>query len=155
MSVLRRPVSSCVLVLSAVLLICGCAARNDSGTRPLRPNPCAGGAIPPENRQAPIVCIDDSQRVLRAYPDPVFVHDVNESDRVTPVEIQWFTTSGTGNVQVELETGCVTQKSCDRNGKWAAKAVRGANKRCKYDVWIEGDKNHDRLDPVVVITTCC
>ena len=38
MSVLRRPVSSCVLVLSAVLLICGCAARNDSGTREIIPN---------------------------------------------------------------------------------------------------------------------
>jgi hypothetical protein len=148
-----RLVPRFVLILAAALLISACAAR--PAPAPLRGNPCAGGAVPAENRQAPIVCIDDSGRKLRAYPDPVFVHDVKESDRITPVEIQWFTTSGLGDVEVQLEDGCVTEKQCDRHGKCSAKTIRGANKRCKYDVWIEGDKEHEKLDPVVVITTCC
>jgi hypothetical protein len=156
MSVVRL-VPRCVVVFAAVLLISACAARNAPapGPNPFRGNPCAGGAVPGENRQAPIVCIDDSGRKLRAYPDPVFVHDVKESDHLTPVEIQWYTTSGIGDVRVEMESGCVTEKQCDHNGKCAAKTIKGANKRCKYDVWIEGDAKHDRLDPVVVITTCC
>jgi hypothetical protein len=150
-----RLVPRCVFLLAATLMIAACAARQAPGPNPLRANPCLGGAVPPENKQAPIVCIDDSARKLRAYPDPVFVHDVKQSDRTTPVEIQWYTTSGTGDVEVELESGCVTEKACNRNGQCTAKAIKGANKRCKYDVWIEGDTNHDKLDPVVVITTCC
>lgn len=154
-----RLVPRCVLVWSAALLISACAARPapgpGPGPSPLRANPCAGGAVPPVSLDAPIVCIDDSSRKLRAYPDPVTVHDVMASDRTKAVEIQWYTTSGTGDVDVKMEPECVTEKSCNHNGNCTAKPMKGVNKRCKYDVWIEGDKNHERLDPVVVITTCC
>ena len=158
MSVVRW-VSRCVVVLSAVLLISACAARTAPGPAPgpspLRANPCLNGAVPPVNLDEPIVCIDDSARKLRAYPDPVTVHDVKASDRTKPVEIQWYTTSGSGDVNFEMEPGCVTEKSCNHNGNCTAKPMKGLNKRCKYDVWIEGDQTHERLDPVVVITTCC
>jgi hypothetical protein len=145
-------------LLVATLLIAGCAANHPdnggaSNSMPLRGNPCASGA-PPMNKQAPIVCIDDSARKLVVSPDPVVVHDVSASDRKTPVGVQWFTKSGTGDVQVSIEPGCVDKKSCNGNGKCAAETVPGAKKRCKYDVWITGGA-HDRLDPTVVVDPCC
>jgi hypothetical protein len=149
-----RTVTRGVALLSAALVLAGCAAHRTPDPTYLRGNPCASGRVA-ENRQAPIVCIDDSARTLVAYPDPVFVHDVMEGDRTTPVTVQWLTKSGRGNVQVEMQSGCIEKKECNRAGKCTAKAIKGANKRCKYDVWIEGDDDHDRLDPVVVITTCC
>ncbi len=151
-----RMVPRLLVLLVATLLIAGCAANNsspDTKPVPLRANPCASGA-PPMNKQAPIVCIDDSARKLVVSPDPVVVHDVSASDRKTPVGVQWFTKSGTGDVQVAIEPGCVDKKSCNGNGKCAAETVPGAKKRCKYDVWITGGA-HDRLDPTVVVDPCC
>ncbi len=149
-----------LIVLSAfALLISGCArAYPDPNTNPIRPlvaNPCANGH-PPANKQQPIVCIDDSNRTLAAHPDRVFVHDVKSDDRTKPVPIQWYTTSGTGNVQVKMESGCraVKLKACNGNGKCEAETVPGTTTECKYDVWITGGK-HDLLDPTVVIDACC
>jgi hypothetical protein len=150
-----RMVPRFLVLLAAALVTAACASRPSAAPiNTLRANPCATGKVA-ENKQAPIVCIDDSARTLVAYPDPVVIHDVMESDRTTPVTVQWFTKSGTGDVQVAIEPGCIEKKECNRNGKCTAKTVKGANKRCKYDVWIEGDTKHERLDPVVVITTCC
>ena len=153
-----RMVPRLLALLVATLLIAGCAATpadnsGASSSMPLRANPCASGA-PPMNKQAPIVCIDDSSRKLVVSPDPVVVHDVSVSDRKTPVGVQWFTKSGTGDVQVAIEPGCVDKKSCNGNGKCTAETVPGAKKRCKYDVWITGGA-HDRLDPTVVVDPCC
>jgi hypothetical protein len=152
--VLRIPV-----FVGATLLIAACAA-NQNPDRPARgganliANPCTSGAAV-STKQEPIVCIDDSARKLVASPDPVEVHDVKAGDPSTPVEVKWFTTSGTGDVQVAIEPGCVTDQSCDGHGKCKAKAVKGGKSRCKYDVWIAGDDKHDRLDPTVVVTGCC
>lgn len=152
-----RMVPRLLALLVATLLIAGCASNsysNASKPMPLRANPCADGT-PPMSKQHPIVCIDDSARKLVANPDTVIVHDVSESDRTKPVTIEWFTKSGTGDVRVQIEDGCVVKHECDRNGKCWAETKKGSTSRCKYDVWIEGDAKHDRLDPVVVITTCC
>jgi hypothetical protein len=152
--VLRIPV-----LFTATLLIAACAANPDrparGGGNSLIVNPCTTGSAAASTKQTPIVCIDDSSRKLVAFPDPVEIHDVKASDRSTPVEVKWFTKSGTGNVQVAIEPGCVTDQSCDGRGKCTAKAVKGGKSSCKYDVWLAGDDTHDRLDPTVVVTGCC
>ncbi len=155
-----RLVPRLLTLLVAALLIAGCASKSggsSSGSSSSEPatllNPCASGT-PAKNKQAPIVCIDDSARTLVVTPDPVEVHDVNASDRKTPVSVQWFTKSGTGDVHVLIEPGCVAKKSCDGRGKCKAETVPGARKKCKYDVWIIGGK-HDRLDPTVDVGGCC
>jgi hypothetical protein len=142
-------------LLVATLLIAGCAAAYDSAPeqKPLRANPCASGT-PAMNKQAPIVCIDDSARKLVVSPDPVIVHDVNAMDRKKPVAVEWYTKSGSGDVQVSIEPGCVDKKACDGKGKCAAETVPGAKKQCKYDVWITGGR-HDKLDPTVIVDPCC
>jgi hypothetical protein len=143
-----------LLALPALaLLIAGCAVRPDPGPNPLRANPCATGKAP-MSKQEPIVCVDDSARTLVVFPDPVVVHNVKESDRTTPVTVQWLTRSGTGDVQVRIEPGCVDKKSCDGRGKCTAETVPGAKKKCKYDVWITGGR-HDRLDPTLDVGECC
>ena len=152
-----RQVPRLLMVLAGTLVIAGCAARPmmKPGPMPLRSGPCGK---PPSTRQAPIVCIDDSARTLKVTPDPVDAHDADESDRTrkTPVKMQWFTTSGTGDVRLEIEPGCVANVKCHGNGHCTADTVpvSGTQKRCKYDVWIEGG-NHDRLDPTIVIDPCC
>ncbi|HEX2060558.1 MAG TPA: hypothetical protein VHK90_07445, partial [Thermoanaerobaculia bacterium] len=61
---------------------------------------------------------------------------------------------GGGDLQLEIEPGCVTQQQCDGRGHCWARSIPGSASRCKYDVWINGG-NHDRLDPTIVITGCC
>lgn len=148
-----RLVPRYVVLFASALLIAVCAARL-APPKPIAANPCATGKAA-ENKQAPIVCIDDSARTLVAYPDPVIVNDVLEKDHKTPVTVQWFTKSGKGDVEVRVEPGCFKKKECNKAGKCWAETEPGSKARCKYDVWIEGDTKHDRLDPVVVITTCC
>lgn len=150
------------VLLVAALLISACAYRQASAPTPgpgsapsLRAgNPCASGAKPAVSKQAPIVCIDDSARTLVVFPDPVVIHDVKASDRSSPVPVQWFTTSGIGDVHVEVQPGCIDKKTCDGSGKCWAETVPGARKSCKYDVWVT-DGKHDRLDPTVVVEGCC
>jgi hypothetical protein len=147
-------------LLVATLLIAGCAANNASSTgasssMPLRANPCASGA-PPMNKQAPIVCVDDTQRTLAVFPEPIHVHDGKSEDRSKPVPIQWYTKSGTGDVHVQMGPACesVKVKGCSGGGKCEAETTPGKMAPCKYDVWITGGK-HDRLDPTIIIDPCC
>ncbi|HYC62847.1 MAG TPA: hypothetical protein VEK79_25125 [Thermoanaerobaculia bacterium] len=146
-----------LMVLAIPVLIAGCAARPmpDPGPMPFRGGPCAGGKAA-STKQAPIVCIDDSARTLSVSPDPIAAHDAKASNRATPVTMQWFTTSGSGDVRLEIEPGCVANVRCNGNGHCTAQtvSVSGARKECKYDVWIEGG-NHDRLDPTIVVDPCC
>jgi hypothetical protein len=53
-----------------------------------------------------------------------------------------------------VEPGCVGDVRCDGRGHCSARAVAGAARSCKYDVWINGG-DHDRLDPTIVISPCC
>jgi hypothetical protein len=86
----------------------------------------------------------------------VVVHDVKAEDRSSPVPIQWYTKSGTGDVHVRFAPGCasVKVKGCNGKGKCEAATVPGSRTECKYDVWITGGK-HDLLDPTVVVDGCC
>lgn len=157
MSVVRL-VPRLIVLSASVLLIGGCARSSMPDPNPIRPlvvNPCAKGR-PPANKQEPVVCIDDSSRTLVAHPDRVVVHDVKAGDRTSPVQIHWYTTSGTGDVHVRMAPGCraVSLKGCNGNGKCEADTVPGERTECKYDVWITGGK-HDLLDPTVVVDPCC
>lgn len=143
-----------VLLLSAMLWLAGCAASDmsPSGTGPAG-NPCANGNAA-ATRQAPIVCVDDSNRTLRVTPDPIETHDVLQADRRSPVMLHWYTNSGRGDLQLEIAPGCVTRQKCDGRGHCWAQSVPGKSGQCKYDVWINGG-NHDRLDPTIILTPCC
>jgi hypothetical protein len=151
--------SRIVFLLLPPILIAGCASRGATDTQPggpgiMRGSPCATSPAGETSRQAPIVCVDDSARTLSVRPDPIVVHDVLEGDRSSPVVLQWFTTSGTGDLQVEVEPGCVESVRCDGRGHCTARSVPRASRSCKYDVWINGG-NHDRLDPTIIISPCC
>ncbi len=151
-----RMVPRLLALLVATLLIAGCASySSDSRPMPLVANPCASG-VPPENKQEPIVCVDDTERTLTVSPDPVHVHDGKSEDRSKPVPIQWYTKSGTGDVHVKMGPACqsVKVKGCNGGGKCEAETTPGKLAPCKYDVWITGGK-HDRLDPTVVVDPCC
>jgi hypothetical protein len=143
-----------LVLLAVAFVIAGCASHNNStGNEPLRGNPCLAGKGS-DNRQAPIVCVDDSARVLSVWPEPVTVHDVLATDRTSPVVVHWFTKSGEGDLRVEMEPGCVNPIQCDKQGHCWTRSVPGAKNRCKYDVWIE-NSDHERLDPTLVVTPCC
>ncbi len=146
--------SRVVLVLVTPIWIAGCASKNT-----INPggggSPCSSGNGS-ENRQAPIVCVDDSARTLSVWPDPVHAHDGLASDRGKPVILHWYTKSGGGDMRVEIERGCVVDEKCDGRGHCWARTAPGMTERrqCKYDIWLNGGQ-HDRLDPTIVISPCC
>ena len=143
-----------IVLFGIALTIAGCASRpaDDMGGGKPFGGPCSSGAGD-TNRQAPIVCVDDSARTLVVSPDPVTVHDSMSAQRSSGVMMHWYTRSGTGDLQVEIEPGCVTETKCDRPGHCSARTMPGSAKSCKYDVWVTGKS--DRLDPTIVVTTCC
>ncbi len=159
MLVAGRP-SRIVFLLLTPVWIAGCASRGGTDTQPgpppgiMRSSPCRENPQGETNRQAPIICVDDSARTLTVSPDPVVLHDVLEADRSSPVVLHWFTTSGTGDLQLEIDPGCVEAQRCDGNGHCTARSRPRSTQRCKYDVWINGG-NHERLDPTIIISPCC
>ena len=146
MSNLRRV--PLLLVLAAMtLVITGCGSWINRTTSR---NPCSTGHGS-SNKQAPIICVDDSNPVLIVTPDPVTAHDVLRGTN-RPVTVKWFTMSG-ADLTVEMkDTGCVSQVNCNAPGNCTAQTIPGAAKQCKYDVWTTPN---NRLDPVIIITTCC
>jgi hypothetical protein len=150
--------SRIVLLLGAVLLVSSCASQQAvdgaAAAGPMRGNPCTKKAGSTD-RNAPIVCVDDTGSALTVAPDPIRVHDVGASDR-QPVVLHWHTVSGSNDLQIEIEPGCVTEMRCDGKGHCMARSLpRGddrTEKRCKYDVWTD---RHPRLDPDVIIVPCC
>jgi hypothetical protein len=153
------------VLLGVLLFLCTCASQQQQGvvsggvpsggaaTTLRRANPCAGKAGSTD-RNAPIVCVDDTGATLSVSPDPIRVHDVGAADRL-PVAIHWYTVSGANDLHVEIEPGCVTDTTCDGNGHCMARSTpRGdkTEKRCKYDVWTD---KHPRLDPDMIIIPCC
>lgn len=146
MSILRQ-VPRFLVLFAAVMLVTGCGSwinRSTSG------GICSGGGGS-SNRQAPIVCVDDSGPILTVNPDPVTAHD-KKKDSTQPVTIRWATVSG-ADLWVEMkEDGCVQQLNCNAPGSCTAVTVPGASKQCKYDVWTTPE---NRLDPIIIITPCC
>lgn len=148
-----------LMLLGVVLFVCSCASQSavpgggSSGTTTLRGNPCASkaGSV---DRNAPLVCVDDTGATLSVAPDPIRVHDVGAADKL-PVIVHWRTVSGSNDLRVEIEPGCVTETRCEGKGHCMARTLPRADrteKRCKYDVWTD---KHPRLDPDVIIVPCC
>lgn len=157
------------VLLGVLLIVCSCASQPSTpqpvdpvapggsastGLRPSRAgNPCAGKAGSTD-RNAPIVCVDDTGSTLTVSPDPIRIHDVGAADRA-PVVIHWHTVSGSNDLRIEIEPGCVTETTCAGNGHCRARTLPRADrteKRCKYDVWTD---KHPRLDPDVIVIPCC
>ena len=113
-------------------------------------NPCGKGAGNPD-RNAPIVCVDDTSDALSVQPDPITAHSVGQSDR-QPVMIHWWARSGGTALNIEIQPGCVTEVTC-RGAHCSARTLPvTVRTRCKYDVWTD---KHPRLDPDIVVDPCC
>ena len=148
-----------LVLLVATLLIAGCAAQ-------MPDRAAAGGAAPSRmaavcadpsgvrNPDAPIVCVDDSASVLKVSPDPFVLHETPSQGSGTPA-VQWFTTSGRGDLNVVFQGDCVRNVVCT-GGHCTAVAARlnagERQRRCKYDVELTG---HPTLDPEGVLQGCC
>lgn len=147
MSILRQ-VPRFIVILAAVMLITGCSSwinRNTGG------GICSGGGGS-SNRQAPIVCVDDTGPVLSVNPDPVTAHNHLKNYPSRPVTVRWATVSG-ADLWVEMkEEGCVQELNCSAPGSCTAVTIPGASKQCKYDVWTTPT---NRLDPIIIVTPCC
>ena len=113
-------------------------------------NPCSSGNGV-ANREAPIVCIDDTNAKLTVNPDPVMVW--HKTPAGAPVTIQWFTKSGGGAIQFRWhKTTCVMNEVCTSGRCTAQTRSTSTGETCKYDVMLPG---HDTLDPEVVVGGCC
>lgn len=150
--------SRSIVLLGVLLIVCSCATQQATDPNPTITtrgggNPCSdrtGSA----DRNAPIVCVDDSGGTLTVSPDPIRVHDVGAADRA-PVVLHWYTVSGTNDLRIEIEPGCVTEMRCESAGHCMARTTPRndkSEKRCKYDVWTD---KHPRLDPDVIVVPCC
>lgn len=146
-----------LLVAAFVLTTCAHYHGPDSGT--MMPSggsgfvgPCGTGAGSAD-RDAPIVCVDDSGSTLTVSPDPIRVNEKHSKTRA-PVVLQWFTKSGRNDLEIRMEEGCVEPVKCDGKGHCMTKALgtNGTEKRCKYTIWTD---KHPKLDPDVIITPCC
>jgi len=137
------------LLVTAVLVLTTCAHTPDNPA--LVGNPCSAGAGK-DDRNAPIVCVDDTGEALSVNPDPIRVHDVGQSNR-RPVVIHWWTRSGSNDLGIKVADGCVTNVRC-RGGHCMAKTkpTDASGAQCKYDVWTG---KHPRLDPDIIIVDCC
>lgn len=143
------------LLITAALALgtCSSSSSNTSvapGGGPSRANPCSGGRGV-ENRNAPIVCVDDTGGTLSVHPDPIAAHSVGQSDRQA-VMIHWWTRSGGNALNIEIQPGCVTDVTCNGSHCSARTLPAVERKQCKYDVWTD---KHPKLDPDIVVDPCC
>jgi len=142
---------SLLVTVAFVFTVCSSNSGVDgSGGTQFRGNPCRGGAGKAD-RNAPIVCVDDSGATLSVDPDPFTVHSYGESDH-QPVMIHWWTRSGGNTLSMQMGPGCVTEVNCN-GGHCSARTIPTVTaKTCKYDVWTD---RHPRLDPEITIDPCC
>lgn len=143
-----------ILLMTAGLVLSTCNSSRSTiaprGGGSQLANPCSAG-VGKADRNAPIVCVDDTAATLSVHPDPITAHSVGQSDR-QPVMIHWWTRSGSNALELEIQPGCVTDVTC-RGGHCMARTLPATErKQCKYDVWTD---KHPKLDPEVVIDPCC
>ena len=154
MSAIRVALRSLVL-FAFTFVLCTCAKYDQPTVVPpgatASGNPCTAGTGSGD-RNAPIVCVDDTGPTLSVRPDPITVNDVGRTD-AKPVMIHWFTRSGANALHIDMRSGCVTTPSCS-GGHCTALTLPmdGSDVRCKYDVWTD---KHPRLDPTIIVTDCC
>jgi hypothetical protein len=152
MSKVRILVRGSVLV-TAVLVLAGCASKSTiaPGGGGSRAAGACGSGAGKADRNAPIICVDDSGAALSVSPDPIHVHSVGQADR-QPVVIHWWTRSGGNTLNLEIQEGCVTDVTCNGPHCTARTLPQTERKRCKYDVWTQV---HPVLDPEIVVDPCC
>ncbi len=139
----------CVVLIVSTVVLTACA--QNGAVAPQSGGPCANGQGS-SDRQAPIVCVEDTGKTLSVRPDPIVIHDKKKGGS-QPVTMQWFTRSGRGDLQIAIEEGCVTEVKCNGKGHCTAKTRDvDAQVKCKYDVWTA---THPRLDPDLILTPCC
>lgn len=139
-----------LLLTTAVLALTTCAHKPDDPDT-LRANPCTTGAGK-DDRNAPIVCVDDMGGTLSVHPDPIRVHDVGQSDH-RAVVIHWWTRSGGNGLGIKIADGCVANVDCRGGHCWAkTKDTDATGARCKYTVTTD---KQPPLDPEVIIVDCC
>lgn len=139
-----------VLVTAALVLMTCSSASSTGGGNLRKANPCSKGTGT-TNRNAPIVCVDDTAATLSVNPDPLNVNSVGQSDRQAVV-IHWWTRSGGNELNVEIESGCVTDVSCSGAHCKARTLPVTARTQCKYSVWTD---KHPKLDPEIIVDPCC
>lgn len=158
---------SALSLVAVTFFLSGCASMINHRTVPGPPrgqlvsNPCVGGGTGSKDPYKPIICVDDTNPGAPTAPDSTF-YDV-EADLVgatkqpsnRPVKVQWFTTSGSGNLAVDFDAankGCVGKVSCNGNGFCFTMALKqSASKQCAYGVNLDGRQT----DPIVVVNPCC
>lgn len=145
-----------VLLIAAALALGTCSSSSSSNTgiasgggRSLA-GTCSTG-LGKADRNAPIICVDDTGGTLSVHPDPITAHSVAETDR-QPVTLHWWTRSGGNALSIEIQEGCVTDVTCDGPHCSARTLPAEERKQCKYDVWTD---KHPKLDPDIVVDPCC
>jgi hypothetical protein len=147
-----RLVSRCLLLLVlAALAACKSSHAVGPHTRPV----CPGSN---DDRQSPVVCIDDAGGKLSFLPEPVVIHNVKHDDPTAPVPITFFALTRSRRLNVvPVDAGCVTTPVC--NGpRCSAESIPTQNtlKVCKYEVWLDkGTATELHEDPIIIITGCC
>lgn len=151
MSKVRILLRGSVLV-TVVLVLAGCASKGSTapGGNPRAFGACGSGAGKAD-RNAPIICVDDSGAALSVHPDPIRVHSVGQADR-QPVVLHWWTRSGGNTLNLQIQEGCVTDVNCNGGHCSARTLPQTERKQCKYDVWTQV---HPVLDPQIVVDPCC
>lgn len=150
MSEVRILLRWCLLVMIGLALLTCATSGSTGGGTTIAANPCSKGTGV-TNRNAPVVCVDDTAATLSVNPDPITVHSFGETDH-GPVVVHWWTKSGSNALNVEVQPGCVTEMSCLGGHCKARTLPVTERKQCKYDVWTD---KHARLDPEIIIDPCC
>jgi len=145
-----------VVALALTLLLSGCSAHSQIAEE-ADANPCS--VKKKNDPQKPYVCVDDSGAVLTATPFHVLAHESVKNDKTRAVKIDWYTTSGGGDLRLKIYDACVEAHSCNGNGHCWTKTKPGSVaygeiQQCKYDVWIQNG-SQPVLDPTIIITGCC
>lgn len=139
------------LLVTVALVLAGCASKSTAPGRGPGIAGVCGAGTGKADRNAPIICVDDSGAALSVHPDPIHVHSVAQSDR-QPVVIHWWTRTGGNTLNLEIQEGCVTDLNCNGGHCSARTLPQTERKQCKYDVWTQV---HPVLDPDIVVDPCC
>lgn len=150
-----RLVPRCLAVAVFAAIITACSSSHhsqDHGSgRPVCP-----GAV--DDRQGPVICVDDTGSALTFLPDPAVIHDVKHDDANAAVPIRWFVRTPGRKLEVEMvDPDCVDAPTC-AGPQCMSQSRKGQKdpKICKYNVWVDrGEADEMYRDPTVIITGCC
>ncbi|HEX7705282.1 MAG TPA: hypothetical protein VF701_02390 [Thermoanaerobaculia bacterium] len=143
-----------VFLAIVALMLSACGSTNQTLS-----NPCSDG-VGKGDRKGRIVCIDDTGTgSLKTHPEPVEVWERTRKWFGSPVKIDWYTVSGTGSVQIDVQPATcvtVTNRAAPGHAFARTRAVPSgkSEETCKYTVTIP-DSAFPPFDPDIVIIRCC